>query len=517
MSSHGSDVWLKPLEQILPIANSNARFCALLDVVEGDSSDRGRVVDLVARVNAGLSAGHDPRLAADGTGGSYLLCDDKGVVCAIFKPSDEEPYCANNPRGLSSGFASPNSSQHSSHSDAVDPARRARSTTMPSMSELVQMAAHSAPLSFGSAYSGSVGAPTQRIRKGIAPGSAACREHAVFLLDHEHRAGVPLTMLAVVAHEAFFVADEHGARSRKTPVTKIGSLQEFAAHDFVAEDLPMRTIKRFSVDNVHEIAVLDLRTFNTDRNGGNLLVRDRSAQTPSSATQTPSLVTTPSVDSDGELEAVALSLSVDSDVTTARERRLMRRTPTASPAKAADADATPPLLVPVDHGLCFPEDLQESWFEWLTWPQSRVPFSDEMKERIARLSWRSDWDKLRRFGTVFSRAVRRVLRTAYLLLQLGAAHDLTPFAIASIMCREQLAEMSALEKAAAKARELSGAGSSRDELAENGDDDDDDDDDEDDYFAVLETQLLELVQNGSGGRQASSDHQHTHGFQFDDL
>lgn len=509
MSSHSSDVWLKPLEQILPIANSNARFCALLDVVEGDPSDRGHVVDLVARVNAGLSAGHDPRLAADGTGGAYMLSDDKGVVCAIFKPCDEEIYCANNPRGLSSGFTSPNSSQHSSHSDAVDPGRRSRSTTMPSMSELLQMAAHSAPLSFGSAHSGSVGVPTQRIRKGIAPGSAACREHAVFLLDHEHRAGVPLTMLAVVAHEAFFVADEHGARSRKTLVTKIGSLQEFAPHDYVAEDLPMRTIKRFSVDNVHEIAVLDLRTFNTDRNGGNLLVRDRSARTPSS-TQTPSLVTTPSVDSDGELEAVALSLSVDSDVTTARERRLMRRTPTASPAKAVDADATPPLLVPVDHGLCLPEDLQESWFEWLTWPQSRVPFSDEMKERIARLSWRNDWDKLRRFGT-FSRAVRRVLRTSYLVLQLGAAHDLTPFAIASIACREQLAEMSALEKAAAKACELSGG--ECDEFVV----DNDDDDDEDDYFAVLETQLRELMQNSGSGRQASSDHQHTHGFQFDDL
>jgi hypothetical protein len=524
-NSVDGNVWLKPLEQILPIASSNVRFCALLNVVEGAESDCDRVRQLVSRVNAGLRAGHEPRLADEGTGGSYLLRDADGAVCAVFKPSDEEPYCYNNPRGLSS--VSPGSPRNfPPSSDATElQVRRARSTTMPSMSDLVLLASQSAPLSFGSPGGAAALAPQQRIRKGIAPGSAACREHAAFLLDHEHRAGVPLTMLAVVAHEAFHVADAHG--SRKAPVTKIGSLQEFCQHDYVCEDLPRKTIKRFSVANVHEIALLDLRTFNTDRNGGNLLVRDRST----SASQTPNLVTTPSTDSDGEHEAVALSLSVDSfDTTPARERRLMRRTPTSSPARGVEAEAAPaPVLVPVDHGLCFPEDLQESWFEWLTWPQAKVPFSAEMKARISSLSWRSDWEKLRRFGSVFSRSVRRTLRTAYLLLQVGAAHDLTPYAIASIMCREQLQEMSALEKAMEKAREQlmlssSGGSGARDRSTGSAADshgadvaDDDGADDEDEFFTVLENLLVELVQSCTNNAK-TTDHQHGGaGFQFDDL
>jgi hypothetical protein len=78
-------------------------LCALLDILHAsDLPAEARVRALIDNVNAGLAAGFEPRLADEGTGGAYLLRDAKGAVVAIFKPSDEEPYTPNNPRGLSS-------------------------------------------------------------------------------------------------------------------------------------------------------------------------------------------------------------------------------------------------------------------------------------------------------------------------------------------------------------------------------------------------------------------------------
>jgi hypothetical protein len=53
---------------------------------------------------------------------------------------------------------------------------------------------------------------------------------------------------------------------------KIGSFQEFVRHDYVVEDLSDRL---FSRREVQKIALLDLRLLNSDRNGGNILVRKK--------------------------------------------------------------------------------------------------------------------------------------------------------------------------------------------------------------------------------------------------
>lgn len=555
MSSHSGSysfsnvAWVRPFEAILPLATSGKRFAALLDVVGDSHSADARIRSLIARVDAGLAAGFEPRLADEGTGGAYLMRDDAGVVVAIFKPSDEEPNTPNNPRGLCSPSPTSHLINHGfgrSHGAAElastrDALRRGRASTMPTMADLFLLANRSVPPDalFGGAGHAAAppGAPlggAPRIRNGIAPGSSACREFAVFLLDHEHRAGVPLTMLAVVQHEAFHAHDEHGTRSRKA---KIGSLQEFVVHDYPAEDLAMSKIRRFPVAAVHEIAVLDMRLGNTDRHGGNMLVRERGAalaSASSSAAQTPQLTTPPpdAASDDGEHDSDVfgrLSLSVDSFDDPVQQRKRVEklqqlRSPAPSPSQQL---ASEPQLIPIDHGLALPENLEEAWFEWLTWPQARVPFSAELKERIARLSWRDDCAVLRKFGTVFTRAVLRVLRVSYLLLQLGAAHDLTAHAIASIMCRDQLSEPSRLERAVTRAREhhmlLSSGGSAApsDELS-GAEEDDAEDDDEDDFFAVLEPILLDLVRrtaNGGGGGASDSKEQHrlSVGFQFDDL
>ena len=56
---------------------------------------------------------------------------------------------------------------------------------------------------------------------------------------------------------------------------KLGSLQEFVRHDDLSSDYAPG---RYSVDNVHRIAVLDIRLLNTDRNEANLLVRKERAE-----------------------------------------------------------------------------------------------------------------------------------------------------------------------------------------------------------------------------------------------
>ncbi|CAI5981353.1 unnamed protein product [Closterium sp. NIES-65] len=79
---------------------------------------------------------------------------------------------------------------------------------------------------------------------------------------------------------------------------------------------------RFAASEVHKIAVLDMRLANADRNGANILVK---------------------------------------------------------------RDGTDLKLIPIDHGYCLPETLEDCTFEWLYWPQAKQPLSEEVREYIAKL------------------------------------------------------------------------------------------------------------------------------------
>ena len=93
-------------------------------------------------------------------------------------------------------------------------------------------------------------------RRGVRPGEGAHREVAAYLLDHGHRAAVPATA-------PVFVTYPDGSR-------KYGSLQQFVQSDTTCEDLGYSA---FSIEEVHKIAVLDLRLANADRNEGNILAK----------------------------------------------------------------------------------------------------------------------------------------------------------------------------------------------------------------------------------------------------
>lgn len=112
----------------------------------------------------------------------------------------------------------------------------------------------------------------RRQRTGIPGGSAACREVAAYLLDHAHHANVPPTMLALVQHEAFHSADP--TLCARDPKAKIGSIQAFVAHSMVADEQPLATLRRIDVDDVHRLAIFDIRLCNTDRHGGNILLHE---------------------------------------------------------------------------------------------------------------------------------------------------------------------------------------------------------------------------------------------------
>lgn len=116
--------------------------------------------------------------------------------------------------------------------------------------------------------------------------------------------------------------------------SRMASIQRFVPHDFDAGELGP---SGFSVASVHRIGILDVRLLNIDRHAGNILVK--------------------------------------------------KMNPCGYVGVAE--------LVPIDHGLCLPESLDDPYFEWLHWPQASVPFSDAEIEYINKLDPFKDAELLR--------------------------------------------------------------------------------------------------------------------------
>lgn len=225
---------------------------------------------LVQKARRGFLMGLKPEFVLDGSGGTYFLHDAKKAKIAVFKPADEEPYAENNPRGY-------------------------------------------------------LRQPGQDLclREGVAPGEACIREVAAYMLDHDGFSGVPLTTLTEARHPAFnnngsgLTVAQGGASIGSHSINpnaafspgstkKVGSFQEFVQAECTMDDI---SPSKISVDEVHKIAILDIRIMNADRNSANLLVRRRR---------------------DNTLE-----------------------------------------LVPIDHGFCLRSVGDVSWMDWcwLDWPQ----------------------------------------------------------------------------------------------------------------------------------------------------
>eukprot|EP01132_Coremiostelium_polycephalum_P003568 gene3568-4445_t len=168
------------------------------------------------------------------------------------------------------------------------------------------------------------------IKNGCFPGEGPFKEVAVYLFSKIHQGffGVPTTTLVEMHHPIW----RHPGQHQNQLVKKIGSLQEYIAYEDTAEEVGC---SNFTVDNIHRIGLLDCLIFNCDRHSGNMLAVIKE-------------------DDDSENDRLE--------------------------------------LVPIDHSLCLPsyDTLSDAWFDWINFPQSKLPFSGEMKRFIESIDIDSD-------------------------------------------------------------------------------------------------------------------------------
>lgn len=287
----------------------------------------------IQQARRGLTLGLKPDLVPDGSGGSYFLRDARKVPAAVFKPADEEPYAANNPRGYVSGYGDDKEDEESNS-----------------------------------------------MRVGIKPGEACLREVAAFLIDHGGFSGIPMTTLAEARHPAFnyngfngISVGGHRLQSSEGELKKkVGSWQEFVRSECTMDDL---SPSKLCVDEVHKIAILDIRIMNADRNSANLLCRRKHG--------------------DGKFE-----------------------------------------LIPIDHGYCLRTVADVCWFDWcwLDWPQLKEPLSKQCKKFVQNLDIESDVKMLEERLRLPTKALD-YFRASSKILKEGVMAGLTLYDIAILCCR----------------------------------------------------------------------------------
>lgn len=194
--------------------------------------------------------------------------------------------------------------------------------------------------------------------------------------------------------------------------TKMGAFQVYVKNAGDADDFGPGV---FDKDQVHRIAVLDIRTVNHDRHGGNILVRKSSSSSPSSS---------------------GADNSIDGPGTASRPK----------------FD-----LVPIDHGYILPDRIQHvPWPVWMDWPMIKEPVSHSVREYVKFLDAERDVRRLRdELKDVFRPGALQSLKIATMLLQKGIAAGLTLHDIGLLMYtrRDQPLERSELEKIVFEAEE----------------------------------------------------------------
>lgn len=153
---------------------------------------------------------------------------------------------------------------------------------------------------------------------------------------------------------------------------KVGSFQEFVRTDCSMDDL---SSSKISIEEVHKIAVLDIRLLNADRNSANLLCRRRRR--------------------DNSME-----------------------------------------LVPIDHGFCLRTVADISWMDWcwLDWPHMKEPISSKTKEYVLNLNIEKDCKILRERLSICSQAIDYFYASSS-ILKAGVKAGLSLYEIAVMCCR----------------------------------------------------------------------------------
>ena len=94
----------------------------------------------------------------------------------------------------------------------------------------------------------------------------------------------------------------------------------------------------------------------------------------------------------------------------------------------------------------FSLQFEDCTFDWLYWPQARQPYSPDTIDYINSLDAEKDIELLKYYGWDIPLECARTLRISTMLLKKGVERVLTPYAIGSIMCRENLNKESVIEE-----------------------------------------------------------------------
>lgn len=209
-------------------------------------------------------------------------------------------------------------------------------------------------------------------RAGMLIGGGARRERAAYLLDknvnrfsHVPETALVYSNLVPINSKTTIKNNESkklDIKNNDNYVRKRGSLQRFQESDGNADDRP-DLVRLASASQVHAIGILDLRVFNTDRHGGNILCRK-------------------------------------------------------------DKDDNIVRLIPIDHGLTLPVwfYLGEAFFDWVFWPQAQEPFSQESLNLIESIDIKKDEAVLK--GLDISPGAIATNKICTIALKTGAKNDL---------------------------------------------------------------------------------------------
>lgn len=209
----------------------------------------------------------------------------------------------------------------------------------------------------------------KNMSQGFYSGEGAFKEVAAYLLDHDNFANVPQTALVACNFESNLPEKNKGTKNNVHQMrTKMGAFQIYVTNVGDADDFGPGV---FSKDQVHKITILDIRTLNHDRHGGNLLV----------------------------VKNEKLDQAYD--------------------------------LIPIDHGYILPDVVRRvPWPIWMDWSVTSEPMSNEVKLYISRLDAYSESiildEELE--GAIRSGSLRS-LKIATSLLQKGSAAGLTLYDI----------------------------------------------------------------------------------------
>ncbi|EAS04300.2 phosphatidylinositol 3- and 4-kinase family protein (macronuclear) [Tetrahymena thermophila SB210] len=330
----------------------------------------------LAEIKKALNCKIIPKLTESGISGSYFLENVDRNNVAIFKPLDEEPYAPNNPKG----------------------------------------------------YVGKLG--QRGIRSGIRSGEQGYREVVAYILDPEGFHGVPATTFVEFYHPSFKYNQSQLTNQQKEDHNikrpsfidvdkanfqqilsdfnqdqiKRGSLQVFVKN---TEECGNYGNSIFSIDEVHKIAILDIRILNCDRNDQNILVKKKKKKKVNINPQE------------------------------------LKKLPNYK-AQLLEYDFQ---LIPIDHGLSLSDsfDICQDDLNWMWWEQSEQQFSEKSLQYIEQIQIEQDLKILQNQFNLREECLK-CFRIANIVLKKGAQSGLTIKEIGNILYREDSEIESTVEK-----------------------------------------------------------------------